>query len=157
MPDRKVGVAVFVNDSGVGFLLADAIANLVYDRLAGRADAKAKYDEAIKALAARRVQIDARVAADAAGRAGRAWTLTLPRAAYAGKYENDAIGDFDVTLDGETLKISIGNLKSVAEPFTKPDSVRVELIPGQGELILFSVGAGSVTALEYDGNVFAKH
>ena len=36
IPARHIGVAAFVNDSGVSPVFTDAVANFVYDRSAGR-------------------------------------------------------------------------------------------------------------------------
>lgn len=136
MPARGVGVAAFVNsDQGGG--LTDAIANYVYDRTGGVTDARQRFDAALDAVAARKDRLVTVIATDRANRASRPWTLTRPRPAYAGAYESEAWGRIDVTADGDNLDIQHGALRSRAEPFTQPNSVRVELVPGRGEPILF--------------------
>ncbi len=157
MPARKAGVAIFVNDSGAGFRLADLLANYIYDRLAGRDDAETAYKEALAALVARMAGIEGRARANAAEREARGWTLTRPRADYAGTYENELFGVFEIAADGETFDVSIGNLHSRAEPYTGPDQIRVELVPGNGEPIAFRLGEdGAVAGFDYDGNFYER-
>src|SRR5690606_8402913 len=119
------------------FPLVDAIANYVYDRAAGRENADAAFDEALANVARRREEGAQRVDADRANRASREWLLTRPTAAYAGAYENAEYGRVEVSASGDTLTVRNGALHSIAEPFTRPDSIRVELIPFSGMPILF--------------------
>ncbi len=156
MPERTAGVAVFANDSGVGGRFSSVVANYIYDMLAGRPDADETYSAAVTALAATRDNANLRIAADIEKRRSRAWALTRPRADYAGIYASDLAGTMTVAVDGEGLLLSIGALKARAEPFTEQDTVRVELVPGQGEIISFKTGAGGVKALVYDGTEFAR-
>jgi CubicO group peptidase (beta-lactamase class C family) len=136
MPARGVGVAAFVNsDQGGG--LTDAIANLVYDRTGGVSDAGQRFDAALEAVAIRKDRLATAIATDRANRASRPWALTRPHLAYTGAYESEAWGRIEVAADGEALSIQYGALRSRAEPFTQPNSVRVELVPGRGEPIQF--------------------
>lgn len=162
MPGRRIGVAVFVNDSGAGFRFADVLANYIYDLLLGRTDAGDRFEIALADAAAHLERINAAIAADREKRAARAWTLTLPRAAYAGRYENELFGAFELVLEpwpggGEALMVSLGNLRAIAEPFVEPDTIRVELVPERGEVIAFLVeDAGEVSGLRYHGEVFVR-
>lgn len=157
LPERKIGVAVFINDSEAGFELADIIANYVYDALTGKDDAASRYEQSLTKTAAMVAMYNAKIAADREKRAGREWTLSLPRRAYVGTYESDLAGVFEISLDGDDLVVTIGNLHAVAEPFTAPDTIRVELFPGLGEVIGFRVnGTGDVAALRYQDFQFAR-
>jgi CubicO group peptidase (beta-lactamase class C family) len=148
MPDRKVGVAAFVNDSETGFTLPDIVANFIYDRLAGDPDARAAADVAVEELVTARDQAFKNAAADRERRAAREWKLSLPREKYVGVYENGLYGAIEVTLEGEDLVLSIGNLRSVTEPFTAPESIRHELIPYSGDVMMFVLNdSGEVEAL----------
>lgn len=138
-PARGVGVAAFVNsDQGGG--LTDAIANYIYDRTGGADDAQQRFDEALANVAARRDRMAAAISTDRANRATRTWTLTRARTAYAGAYESEAWGRIEVAAQGERLHLRQGALQALAEPFTQPDSVRVEFVPGRGEPIQFEGG-----------------
>lgn len=157
LPDRKLGVAVFVNDSEAGFQFADILANYVYDTLNGQEGARARYDENIAAAAAQIKQFSARIAADRENRAAREWTLSLPHTAYAGTYESELGGVLEISLEDEALVVTLGNLHAVAEPFTAPDTIRVELIPGRGEVIGFRKNdSGGIAALRYGDYEFAR-
>lgn len=156
IPARRIGVAAFVNESTAAAQLTDAVANFVYDRTAGRADAPAVFEAAIESMITRRDQMVAAVLADRAKRAGRAWTLTRARAAYAGSYENETFGRIDVTVAGESIDVAFGALKARAEPFTAPDSIRVELKPSSGEVMLFDGADAQPAALMYDRQRYAR-
>jgi len=155
IPARQIGVAVFVNDSTSAAMFTDAIANFVYDRSAGRADAVSTFDAKVDALVARHAQFTTRVTADRANRATRQWALTRPHQAYAGTYESEQFGRIEITAAGEQLNFAFGALHAVAEPSTEPDSVRVELVPYSGEHILFEGDGAHPVSLRYDGNTYA--
>jgi hypothetical protein len=81
-----------------------------------------------------RQQLD-RVRADAEKRSQRAPTLLRDASTYAGTYANDLYGRLQVRADRTALRASIGQLSATLEPFTQPDTARVELIPGTGEVL----------------------
>ncbi|HZO14695.1 MAG TPA: serine hydrolase domain-containing protein, partial [Polyangiaceae bacterium] len=156
MPERKIGVAVFVNDSQAGFNLVDAIANFVYDAHAGRADAESRYAAALERVVVERDKASAAMAADRQKRAQRSWRLALPRESYAGAYANELGGTLLITNDGDALLVAAGVLHATAEPFTESDSMRVELVPGQGEVLRFAVKGGEVRGMTYRNLVFGR-
>jgi len=156
LPDRGVGVAGFVNDSSAAFPLPDIIANYIYDLTAGRAEAEADLNSGIDAMVQERDAGIARIATDRANRAGRAWTLTRPREAYAGAYENEEYGQFNVTSEAGALTVTCGVLRSVAEPFPQPDSLRVELVPFSGGAVSFQGDGPHPDALTFQGRRFAR-
>lgn len=136
MPAVGVGVAVFANGNQGG-AATDAVANFIYDRVLGAEDAAQRFDAALADGVTRRTRSVTAITTDRANRASRQWTLTRPRDAYAGAYESPAWGRIDVTAEGDTLRVRYGALQATAEPFTQPNSIRVELVPGQGEPLLF--------------------
>jgi hypothetical protein len=71
--------------------------------------------------------------------------LSRPRAAYAGVYENADWGRIEISVEDPTLRVTCGVLRTLAEPFAEPDSVWVELEPGEGEVLQFE-GNGSAPA-----------
>lgn len=157
MPDRRMAVAVLVNESPMGELLADPLANYFYDLMAGAATADADLDAAVEAALAQRDRFRQAVAADRAKRANRAWTLTKPLPAYVGEYASPTHGAMAITEEGGRLRARIGALAAAAEPFTAPDSIRVELIPARGEVIAFELDeTGRAQALTYDGARFSR-
>ncbi|ATQ41884.1 serine hydrolase domain-containing protein [Caulobacter mirabilis] len=137
MPDRRLGVVVLVNEDLVAGELADVVANYVYDRFAGRVDLRAPYEGELGTLTARRDKRQAGLAAAKAERAARPWTLSRPRADYAGAYVNPGLGTLVIAQAGDLLTAKIGVMSAVAEAFDQPETIRVELVPFQGQTIRF--------------------
>lgn len=157
MPERRIGVAVLINDSAPIAEAADALANFVYDHAAGRADAGASFDAALTALSQAQQEQVASIASDRAARQGRQWTLTRPFAAYAGRYENPRWGAIEVYEGGDGLRVRYGVLDVRAEPFTAPDTIRVEFQPFSGDIIQFAFRDGATPlGLGYSNQRFMR-
>lgn len=157
LPDQKIGVAVLVNDGFVGGRLADLLATYAYDRLlegdAVDADYAKRLQETVDAYQTGKQAF----MAGFAERAKRPWQLSGPSSSYAGTYDSDLLGKMEITTDGTGLKVSLGLMKATATAFTEKETIRVELIPGTGEVIRFSKGAdGQVESLNYAGGEFKK-
>lgn len=73
-------------------------------------------------------------------------------AAYIGVYESPSMGRVYIGSTGDGLVVSIGVMSATAEPFTAPNSLRVELIPLRGEVLTF----GGTDQLTYGGVVFER-
>lgn len=156
IPARRIGVAVFANDSAVGGRLGDAVAKYAYGRLSGDAAAQTTFDAVVEGLAGSLQQGRDAVKADREKRAQRPWTLSRPRAAYAGTYVSAAMGEVVVRAEGDDLLVSFGQMRSRAEPFTQPETIRVELVPFSGSVIGFEPGDGPPGALNYMGARFGR-
>lgn len=149
LPDRHVGVAVFINDSSVSAPVVDLVAKFIYDRLAGRADARAELDSAVGKLA---TEGPAKMSATLAERAGRQWKLSQPLAHYAGRYESAELGTMELTVMSDTLQARIGSLRAVGVPTTDVDAIRLEFAPLQGETARFLFeGTDRPAALMFGG------
>ena len=152
MPDRKLGVAVFTNEESGGNLVTDMIANWIYDWHAGRSDLDAFYAGELARAKAGLDEIIASIASDREARASRTSQLTLPLESYAGTYVSDLFGTLVVTVEADTLRLTLGNLTALAEPFKVPNSIRLEFYPQDGAPALFKVSDGVVLgALVMDG------
>lgn len=157
LPDRKIGVAVLVNDGAAGGTAADLIATYAYDNLLGVADVDAEYAKRLQDFSANFENGKRGYIASFAERAKRPWQLTKPSAEYAGVYENDLFGTLKILNEGKDLVVSLGNMKCTATAFTEKETIRVELIPGTGEVIKFGLGADEkVESLTYNGAVFKR-
>lgn len=152
IPERRLGVAVLVNEDLVAGELADLVANYVYDRFAGRPDLDAVYEAELATLVANRDKRRAGLAAARAERAARPWLLSLPMTRYAGTYVNAEMGAVRVVENGGRMTLSIGVLTAVAEPHTRPDSVRIELVPFRGEVVTFE----GADRLVFEGRTFVR-
>jgi CubicO group peptidase (beta-lactamase class C family) len=157
MPERRLGVAVMVNEDAFAGGLADLAANYAYDWFAGVPDLEAVYDARLTALAADRDRRRTAAAAGDEARAARPRTLSLPDEAYVGEYVSPAYGVMTVRRAGARLEVAIGVQHVLAENFTQPESLRVELTPFRGEPVVFTLGAdGRPSALEYAGATFVR-
>ena len=149
MPARDVGVAVLANDEGAGFILADVLAAYVYDWFQRGPEPAGEAARAmIERIAAEVPRRRERIAADRARRAERAWTLSLPPDAYVGQYCNDEVGTIVVRRRNGGLAMAMGRLRAEFEPFTEPETVRMEPIPGTGRVLRFIVENGRVNEIE---------
>ena len=98
------------------------------------------------------------MASEAAGRARREWQLTQPLADYAGKYTNDLQGTIEIVAQDKALAVRMGNINTVATPYTQKDSIRVVMLPGgNGEVIVFvKDGEGRFSSFNFSGVTFTK-
>ena len=86
------------------------------------------------------------IAAEAAARAKREWQLTKPFTDYAGKYRNDLLGTIEIKAKEKALAVRMGNMYTVATPYTQKDTIRVVMQPGgNGDVIGFSKDASDPT------------
>lgn len=154
VPQQKIGVGVMVNSSGPALAAIESVTTFIYDDLLG------KKPDAAQRLADLRARLDKRsaaVAADEAKRAARQCTLLHPNATYAGRYSNPAYGSIVIEERGPHLVARLAMLPEVpVEAFTKPETARVELIPGNGSVLEFVFDGERVTSLRWNGDVFAR-
>jgi hypothetical protein len=153
MPARDLGVAILTNDEGVGSIVTDLLAVYAYDWF-GRGPQAAR--QTIQPLLERIVEEAprqrARIAGGIAERAGRRWQLSLPRSAYTGRFCNDELGTITIIENGERLGMTMGRLRADFDPYTEPETVRMEPISGRGRTLRFIVEDRRVTALDaFDG------
>lgn len=158
MPELHAGVAVVANSSAPGSSdVSDMIAAYIYDRLAARSDIEAVYAARIAETRKTTDERWTRITADIESRSKRPPTLTRDPAAYTGGYTSAQLGTMSITHDGGVYRAKLGLLTSILEPFTNPDSARVELIPGGGEPLQFQfTDAPQATAVDWAGNVFTR-
>ncbi len=158
MPEKKVAVGVLVNNDAVGGRVADMLAAYAYDWWVRTENLDTDYakqlQETVKAFESRRQGI----AAEAAGRAKREWQLTKPFTDYAGQYMNDLLGTIEIVAKEKSLAVRMGNINTVATPFTQKDTIRVVMLPGgNGEVISFlKYNEGKFDSLNYAGVTFTR-
>ena len=95
---------------------------------------------------------------DSRARAKGEWQLTKPLTDYAGKYANDLMGKIEIVAKEKALAVQMGNINTVATPFTQSDTIRVVMLPGgNGEVIGFVKDTeGNFGSLNYAGVTFTK-
>ena len=157
MPDKKIGVAVLVNESTAGGDVGNTLATYAYDWLLGTADREAKYAAGLEAGATNYGKMQQAQQAAVRDRATRTSQLTRPLQDYVGRYSNEQLGNIQITVQQNTLGLKLGNIETVSTPFTQPDTIRVEILPGQGEVIKFGFNAGGqIDSLSYAGMKFVR-
>lgn len=157
LPRRQIGVAVLVNEDTYGYRLADLLADYAYEWWLRPDGVDARFAARLDALKANMGRMLAHVRQARRTRARRRWSLSLPPARYVGTYRSPALGTMRVEArkDGG-LALRLGRLVSVAEPYAKPESVRVELVPNEGSVATFELADGRVGALRYEGYEFVR-
>ena len=82
--------------------------------------------------------------------------LSRPLSAYAGTYVGPTLGTIRVAERDGVLVVTSGVMEAVAEPFTRPESIRVELAPLQGQAILFAADGAAPGSLVFLGETFER-
>jgi CubicO group peptidase (beta-lactamase class C family) len=157
LPEKKIGVAVLVNEGFVGQRAGHMLATFAYEwwlQTPGMAEA---YEKQLQDIVDKYPQWKQITQASFAERAKRTWQLTFPAADYTGTYRNDILGTIEITANGNDLRVKMGNINIFATPFTGKDTIRVEMIPGNGEVIKFNKNAsGAIESLVYSEASFTK-
>jgi CubicO group peptidase (beta-lactamase class C family) len=158
MPDQRIAVGVLVNNDLVGGRAADLLAAYAYDLWLGTPNLEADFAKQIDGLAAQWTARKQGTMADAASRAGRTSQLTEPLAAYVGKYAHALLGTIEISVEGSTLGVRMGNMYSRSTPYTEKDTIRVVMQPGgDGEIVGFIKEAdGKVGSVRYAGREFKR-
>ena len=154
MVEPRIGVAVFVNEGSLGGRLMEPLAARIYKWWLGAE--LASPDEAIAGFLSLRDQYAKAIDADFARRRQRSWHLEADPSAYLGDYENEDLGTLHIARQDSSFAVSLGLMHCVAEPYTEPNSMRVELMPGRGEPLVFDLTDEEVVSVEYDGIRFRK-
>ena len=157
MPDKRIAVAVLVNDDTAGGRAAHMLATYAYDWWLHNETVEADYAKQLQNLFDGYERGKQQLAAAAGERAKRTSQLTKPAAEYAGKYRNEYFGTIETMSNGNELSVRMGNIKCIATAFTEKDTIRVEMIPGTGEVIKFIKNADEkIEALTYAGAAFTR-
>ena len=158
MPEKGIAVGVLVNNDAIGARLADMLAAYAYDWWLRTENLEADYAKQLQETITTYENRKKGIAAEAAQRAKREWQLTQPFSEYAGKYTNDLHGTIEIVALEKGLALRMGNINTVATPFTQKDTIRVVILPGgNGEVISFvKDGQGKFGSLNFSGVVFTK-
>ncbi len=157
MPEKKVGVALATNSGGMGRPVLGVIATYIYDRLLQKPNVEATNAEQLAQLKANFKQQRERFLADVEKRSKRPWMLQHLNQAYVGVYESPLYGTLKIEERGDKLVASLANLSAVVEAFTEPESARVELVPGSGEVLRFTFSTGDTAdAVKWANEVFQR-
>ena len=157
MPEAGLGLVVLNNEDVLSARLTAAIADAAYGLALGEADAPTAIAGRFASLRQDAGRLREAVDQQRAKLAARPWRLGLPRAAYAGRYRHPLLGTLEVRLrDDASLAIDWGVLHAVASAYDEAERVRVEFVPGSGQVVAFEVAADRPTALTFDGLRFTR-
>lgn len=157
MPDENIGLVVLNNEDVLGARLTNLIAEYAYALALGNTDIAAKAPARFSGLADDARKLGQAATAQREKIRAREWRLSLPRRAYAGRYAHALLGDVTVVVgEGDHMQLRWGQLQAQATGYDKPEHVRVEFVPGSGDVLEFVVANGEVQALVYDDLRFEK-
>src|SRR5262249_8521148 len=142
----------------LGGRLADMLAAYVYDWWLRTENFESAYDQQLQETITGYQGRTQAIAAEAAERAKREWQLTKSFTDYAGSYAHDLLGTIEIVAKDNALAVRMGNINTVATPFTQKDTIRVVMLPGgNGEVIGFLKDTeGRFASLNYAGVTFTK-
>jgi hypothetical protein len=157
MPEADLAVAAMTNEDGIGAMAPHILAAFAYDWfLLGPDSARTKGSASLAELSEGVAQERERSSASLQSREGREWQLSLPFSAYAGSYCSAEMGVIRLADTADGFSMEFGELRAEAEPFTSPESLRVELIPGQGMAGRFMIEDRHVSQIELLGEKFVR-
>jgi CubicO group peptidase (beta-lactamase class C family) len=164
IPEAKIGLVVLNNEDVLSPRLTNLIADYVYATLINEASvgqprqqAHSKFTARFDKLVQEAKQARVAIAQSQAEIAARAWKLSKPLAAYVGSYSNALLGEIRVALNKDKkLTVHWGQLAAVASGFDVLDQVRVELVPGSGDLLQFVVKDEKVNAIRFADALFER-
>ena len=157
MPEAGIGLVVLNNEDVLGARLTNLIADYAYGIALDEPGIAAKAKERFVQLAGDAAKLEQAAIRQRDALQARPWRLSLPRAAYAGRYVHADLGEVGVTLQADdAIALRWGQLHAIASGYDKRDHVRVELVPNSGNVLEFVVKTGEVEALMLDGMRFGK-
>jgi CubicO group peptidase (beta-lactamase class C family) len=143
MPRHGIGVVILVNGGRAASGLTHVVSTAIYDHLLGRGDAAARRQTALTELRGRMAKAREAMIAERAERAARAAPLSLPLAAYAGRYSNPLFGTLELKLQDGGLRARMGVAESPIEIYdASKNQLRIELFGG-GTVVEAIVAAGA--------------
>jgi CubicO group peptidase (beta-lactamase class C family) len=156
MPDKKIGVAVVVNEGTAGGRIGHLLATYAYDSWLGT-DTPENYAKQLQSIVEQYGKMKQQMVDAFRSRGSRTSQLSRPLSDYTGRYTNDMLGNIDVGVEQDALAVRMGYIHVVSTPYTEKDTIRVEMTPLQGEVIKFEAGSdGKIDSLTYSGMKFAK-
>ncbi len=157
MPEKKIAVAVLTNDGSIGGRAGHMLATYAYEWWLQKVNVEEVYEKQLQDLVDVYEKGKTGLIASAADRAKRTSQLTMPPGNYTGKYNNAYFGTIEILNQDNNLTVKMGNINCVSTGFTQKETIRVEMIPGSGEVIKFKVNAeNKIESLSYAGMEFVR-
>jgi CubicO group peptidase (beta-lactamase class C family) len=155
MPEEQIGISIMVNDGFSGNFLNDFLSSYLYNKMLNP-EVSINTNDMLNQFSQRLFGARKRVKASIAERKNNAWTLSKEIDNYEGNYSSEEYGTMSVKEVSGGLNVSIGNMNCISTPFTKEETIRVELIPGRGQVIEFVIENQQIIGLNYTGELFRR-
>lgn len=157
LPDKKIAVAVLINDGSIGGRSGHLLATYAYDWWLQIENIDELYAKQLQDLVNTFENGKKTLQSGFAERAKRTWQLTLPLESYTGKFRSSDFGTMEIYVQDNSLAAKLGNMQTVSTPFTEKETVRVELIPGSGQVLRFKkTNDNKIESVALDGVEFKK-
>ncbi|GAA5220850.1 serine hydrolase domain-containing protein [Membranihabitans marinus] len=157
MPDKKIGVAVFANESFFGDNIADLLTSYTFDYYLDSLESSDVYLEQVENFGKRINKMNKSYANSVSERADRKPSLTLNLSQYEGQYSNEGFGDLSITTENDIMYMSMGLLSSKAYYGNEINTLEVDFSgPGSKQLIEFTITGNTVESLKFKGLEFVR-
>jgi CubicO group peptidase (beta-lactamase class C family) len=156
LPEKKIAVAVFINEGSVGGRMSHMIATYIYDSWLQVTGTDESYTKQLEDLVVGFEKSKKSMQDGFAERAKRPSQLSLPLDSYAGKYTHPYFGTVEIKVENNSLVVRMGEMNAVATPYTQKESIRVEMEPGSGTPIFFKKKDDKIEAAVYEKMEFVR-
>jgi len=157
MPDQKIGVAVFSNESFFGDNIADLLTTYTFDYYLDCMESDEVYLKELENFGKRINKMNRSYTNSVSERANRQSSLTLSSSQYVEPYSNEGFGDFSITVENDTINIEMGLLSSRAYYGIKENTLEVDFSgPGSKQLLEFMIKDNTVESLKFKGLEFVR-
>jgi len=156
IPELGVGLIVLNNEDFVSSKLTNLVADYVYGVLLNEEDNEGRVGEKSEVLIQRLGSLGKMAAAQRQNIMNREWHLSQPMVNYAGVYANNLLGNIKVRVAGSSMKLTWGNLQTVATAYEQPDTVRVEFVPNSGQVLKFEAVHDKPDTIIFEGIRFER-
>jgi len=157
MPDQKIGVAVFSNESFFGDNIADLLTSFTFDYYLDSLESSGVYLEQVENFSKRINEMNKSYANSVSERADRQSSLTLNLSQYEGQFSNEGFGDLLITIENDIMYVNMGLLSSKTYHGKEVNSLEVDFSgPGSKQLIEFTIIDNTVESLKFKGLEFVR-
>lgn len=154
-PKHKLGIALISTGLYSDYALS-SIQNFVLDYYRNPDKVYENFNASKKKTITNKGIINQAYAKDISKRKERQWTIDFNKD-YNGTYSHESYGSIQIEQTNSELKVIYGNMEAIATPYTVENSIRVELIPYQGEAFVFKPDAnGNITELIFRKRLYQK-
>lgn len=154
MPEKRIGIALVTNSNELGAL--GFLMTALYDHLLEKPGAEATFERNLATLKETQAKDRRQFLAGIEQRSKRTWQLQHPNGVYTGAYENPLYGTLRIEEREGRLVASLAQMSAVLEAFTEPETARLELVPGSGEVLRFTFNGDAVQSVKWGDEVFRR-